>query len=82
VRALLRCRGANLILSGAYDDFSTNWYVDVGQSLQIIIILNAMLTGGCSLAEQAVWMMQKCDVCFSGLPSSDCSQRYAHQIAC
>jgi hypothetical protein len=39
------CRGANLILSGAYDDFSANWYVDVGQSLQIIIILNAMLTG-------------------------------------
>jgi hypothetical protein len=34
-----------LILSGAYDDFSANWYVDVGQSLQIIIILNAMLTG-------------------------------------
>jgi hypothetical protein len=43
-----------LILSGAYDDFSANWYVDVGQSLQIIIILNAMLTGGCPLAAQAV----------------------------
>lgn len=38
-------RGANLILSGAYDDFTANWYVDVGQTLQIIIILNAMLTG-------------------------------------
>lgn len=43
------CRGANLILSGAYNDFSPSWYVDVGQSLEIIIILNAVLTGmGCS----------------------------------
>jgi len=39
------CRGSNLILSGAYTDFSPSWYVDVGQSLQLLIIINAVVTG-------------------------------------
>ena len=39
------CRGTNLILSGAYSDFSPNWYADVGQSLQLLIIINAVVTG-------------------------------------
>eukprot|EP00775_Hariotina_reticulata_P011394 gene11394-11542_t len=37
--------GSNLIMTGPYADFSTAWYADVGQSLQLIIILNAVLTG-------------------------------------
>lgn len=39
------CRGTNLILSGAYSDFSPSWYADVGQSLQQLIIINAVVTG-------------------------------------
>jgi hypothetical protein len=41
----LSCRGANLILSGAYSDFSPSWYADVGQSLQLLIIINAVVIG-------------------------------------
>lgn len=41
----LACRGSNLILSGAYQDFSPAWYADVGQSLELLIILNAVVTG-------------------------------------
>jgi hypothetical protein len=43
--AVCACRGTNLILSGAYADFSPSWYVDVGQSLQLLIIINAVVTG-------------------------------------
>lgn len=45
-------RGTNLILSGAYTDFSPSWYTDVGQSLQLLIIINAVVTGGCAHAHQ------------------------------
>jgi hypothetical protein len=34
-----------LILSGAYSDFSPSWYADVGQSLQLLIIINAAVIG-------------------------------------
>lgn len=50
------CRGSGLILSGAYTDFSPSWFVDVGQSLQLLIIINAVVTAAYTLA---MWVKRK-----------------------
>lgn len=76
------CRGTNLILSGAYADFSPSWYVDVGQSLQLLIIINAVLTGGCQMwllmELQWGWSSTMCHAV--GLQRNACLQLGPHVV--
>lgn len=64
--ALSSARGTNVILSGAFTDFVPGWYIDVGQSLEIIIILNAVLTG------MLAWPSKVSNAFVAGMLSSCC----------